>query len=166
MPVNATLIQTFFAGFFCGDSTHDTRGSQVSHTCKTSITDLYNSTHIANTTDYYKNNEYNTYMYATEAKKLIETHAAKYPKDEQLFFLYMAFQNCHAPYQVPDKYQAMYPSLKAGSQRCFNAMVTAMDETVGVIHSTLKAANGGRMYNNSLIVYSSDNGGPAKMSNK
>jgi hypothetical protein len=31
-------------------------------------------------------------MYATEATKLIEAHAAKYPDDEQLFFLYMAFQ--------------------------------------------------------------------------
>ena len=37
-------------------------GRQVSHTCGTQVVDLYNSTHIANTTDYYRNHEYNTYM--------------------------------------------------------------------------------------------------------
>jgi arylsulfatase A-like enzyme len=53
----------------------------------------------------------------------------------------------------------MYPHLPAAkSQRCFNAMVTAMDESVGAIYSALKGANGGKMYRNSIIVYSSDNG--------
>ena len=139
--------------------------AQVSHTCKLSVTDLYNSTHIANMTDYYKNHEYNTYMYAHEAGKLIHAHVAAHAHDVTAtpFFLYMAFQNCHAPYQVPFKYQDMYPNLPANkSQRCFNGMVTAMDDSVGYIHDALTASG---MYANTIMVYSSDNGGPDHESN-
>lgn len=41
-------------------------------------------------------------------------------------------------------------------------MVTAMDTIVGATVSALKETG---MYNNSIIIYTSDNGGPAKMSN-
>jgi arylsulfatase A-like enzyme len=60
-----------FFGFFCGASTHDTRGSQISHTCKLEVTDLYNTTHIANTTGphggWATNHYYNTHMYQRDA---------------------------------------------------------------------------------------------------
>ena len=47
---------------------------------------------------------------------------------------------CHAPCQVPTKYRDMYPALPANqSQRCFNALVSAMDESVGTIVDALKA---------------------------
>ena len=148
-------------GFMLGESTHDTRGSQVSHTCKTSVTDLYNGTHIANTSAYYNNHVYNTHMYAAEAKRIILEHGATSPDNP--LFLYMAFQNCHAPYQAPDEYQDMYPGLPKGkSQRCFNAMVTAMDESVGVIVDALKQ---GGLYNDTVLIWTADNGGPAKMAN-
>ena len=92
-------------------------------------------------------------MYAAEARKLIFGHANDTSLQHTPFFLYMAFQNCHAPYQVPDKYQAMYPHLPEGkSQRCFNAMVSAMDEAAGAIVDALKTT---KMYENSVIVYSS-----------
>ena len=57
----------------------------------------------------------------------------------------------------------MYPQYPAqGSRRCFNGMVTAMDEAVGAIVGELKSS---QLYGNSIIVYSSDNGGPAQRSN-
>ena len=75
----------------------------------------------------------------------------------------MAFQNSHAPYQVPQEYLDLYPNLpQEGSQRCFNAMCSALDESVGVIADALHTTG---MYSNTVIVYSSDNGGPAKESN-
>lgn len=86
-------------GFLCGASTHDTRGSQTKHTCGLSVTDLYNSSRIANDTAYATNRVYSTFMYAREAARLIEAHDQSRP-----FFLYMAFQNSHAPYQVPHEY--------------------------------------------------------------
>ena len=87
---------------------------------------------------------------------------AAHPVTDPLF-LYMAFQNSHAPYQCPDQYTDMYPDLpRNGSRNCFNAMVTALDESVGVIVDSLKSA---ALYDNTVIVYSSDNGGPARESN-
>ena len=71
-----------------------------------------------------------------------------------LFILLQAFQNCHAPYQVPDAYQDMYPGLPRGkSQRCYNAMATAMDESVGVIVDALKQS---QLYQNTIIIWTSD----------
>ena len=85
-PVGRGFDSSF--GYFCGDSTHDTRGSQESHTCGMSVTDLYNSTHPANTSDFATNRVYNTHMYAELASELIHAHDQTKP-----FFLYMAFQN-------------------------------------------------------------------------
>ena len=80
-PVGRGFDTSF--GFFCGDSTHDTRGSQVSHTCKLSITDLYNSTRPANESGphggWATNRVYNTHMYATLAEDVIAAHAKDYP---------------------------------------------------------------------------------------
>ena len=91
-------------------------------------------------------------MYAAEAKRIILDHGTKSPDNP--LFLYMAFQNCHAPYQVPDKYQDMYPGLPKGkSQRCFNAMVTAMDESVGVIVDALKQ---GGLYNDTVLIWTAE----------
>lgn len=135
----------------CGSSTHDTRGSQVSHTCKISVTDLLNSTQIANSSDWYKNRVYSTHMYSELAVDLIREHARS-GETPQPLFLYMAWQNCHAPYQAPTKYQALYPDLPAGkSQRCFNAMVSAMDEGIGAI---VDAVNASGMYPNTVFFYS------------
>jgi len=147
-----------YFGYFLGQSSHDNRSSQESHTCRTPVKDLFNGTFVANTSDYYKNNIYNTHMYASEAERIIMGHDPQEP-----LFLYMAFQNCHGPYQAPEEYQDMYPSLPKGkSQRCYNAMVTALDESIGRIVEALKKSG---LYGNSVIVFTSDNGGPAKMAN-
>jgi arylsulfatase I/J len=131
-PVGRGFDTSF--GFFCGDSTHDTRGSQVSHTCRLSITDLYNSTHTANESGphggWATNRVYNTHMYAALAAEVITTHGREQATatPSQPLFLYMAFQNSHAPYQCPDKYLDLYPQWPLeGSRRCFNGMVSAVD---------------------------------------
>ena len=114
------------------------------------------------------NRYYNTDMYANLAVDVIAKHARenrnRAAATQQPLFLYMAFQNSHAPYQCPTKYTTdVYPNLPVnGSQWCFNGMVTAMDNSVGKIVDALKT-NG--LYENTIIVYSSDNGGPASMAN-
>ena len=146
-------------GFMLGDSRHDNRSSQVTHTCGLPVTDLFNTSHIANDTAYYRNNEYSSYMYANEARRIIAAHDA----DAAPLFLYMAFQNTHAPYQSPQCYRDRYPALPKGeSQRCFNAMASALDDAVGAIVRALHEAN---MYDNCVIIFTSDNGGPARRGN-
>jgi arylsulfatase A-like enzyme len=148
-------------GFMLGQSSHDNRSSQVSHTCGVPVKDLYNGSRIANDTSYAYDNLYDERMYAAQARDLILAHgqaAAGVP-----LYLYMAFQNCHAPYQAPQEYLDRYPTLPAGeSQRCYNAMVAALDDTVGAIVAALEEAG---MSDNTVIIFTSDNGGPAQEAN-
>ena len=75
---------------------------------------------------------YSTEMYGREAVKLIDSHAAKTRaatvKNEG-FFLYLAFQDCHAPYSAPQRYLDRLPQLK-GMRKYFNAMIAAVDDQV------------------------------------
>lgn len=107
--------------------------------------------------DWYRDGEplkeegYTTNLLAAEAVKVIE----KQPKDKPLF-LYLAFNAVHAPHQVPDSYKEPYANLK-GARKTYAGMLAAMDEAIGKVIGALEAKG---MRNNTLILFSSDNGGP------
>jgi len=71
-------------------------------------------------------------------------------------FLYLPFQNVHAPMQVPKEYEDMYPDIEDDDRRVFSGMVTALDDAVGSVVDALQESG---MYDNSVIVFLSDNGG-------
>jgi len=81
-------------------------------------------------------------------------------KQEKPFFLYLPFQNIHGPYTCDKKYRDQYTSQGAkftdGEQTMFG-YITEMDTAVGTVIAALKAS--GR-YENSIIIFSSDNGAP------
>ncbi len=94
---------------------------------------------------------YSTFLVAKEAARLIREQ----PKDKPLF-LYVAFNAVHAPHQVPESYKAPYAQLPE-PRRTYAGMVAAMDEAVGQIIAALDEKG---LRQNTLIVFSSDNGGP------
>jgi arylsulfatase A-like enzyme len=94
---------------------------------------------------------YSTFLVAREAARLIREQ----PKDKPLF-LYVAFNAVHAPHQVPESYKAPYTHL-AEPRRTYAGMVGAMDEAVGQILAALDEKG---LRQNTLIIFSSDNGGP------
>lgn len=98
-----------------------------------------------------KEEGYSTHLVAKEACRLIETQE----KDKPLF-LYVPFNGVHSPMQVPDSYLAPYASLE-GPRRQLAGMLAAVDEAIGQIADALENAG---MRENTLIVFSSDNGGP------
>ncbi len=108
--------------------------------------------------DWYRNGQkcndegYTTHLVAREAVGVI----ARQPKDKPLF-LYVPFNAVHAPWQVPQKYMQPYAALK-DPRRTYAGMVAALDEAVGQIIAAVEKA--GRR-DNTLFVFSSDNGGPA-----
>ena len=76
---------------------------------------------------------------------------------EPPFFLYLPYQALHAPLQVPAQYLASVPpSVTDPDRRVYLAMLAALDLSVGKIVETLKETG---EYNNTLIVFTTDNGG-------
>jgi arylsulfatase A-like enzyme len=88
-----------------------------------------------------------------EAVKIIENQ----PKDKPLF-LYFASLAPHAPYQAQKSDEDRYAStIKDPTRRTYAAMITSVDDQVGRIVAALDKRG---MRENTLIVFSSDNGGP------
>ena len=95
---------------------------------------------------------YTTTLLGREAARRIREREKSKP-----FFIYVPFNAVHAPHQVPEKYLAPYGDLK-GDRRLYAGMLAAMDESVGEIIAALDAEG---LRKDTLIIFSSDNGGPA-----
>lgn len=94
---------------------------------------------------------YSTELVGKEAARLVRERDKSKP-----LFLYVPFNGVHAPHQVPDRYLALYPTLQ-GNRKIYAAMISALDDAVGEI---VKALDDEKLRDNTLIVFSSDNGGP------
>lgn len=95
---------------------------------------------------------YSTFLIAKEAVRLIQAQ----PKDKPLF-LYVPFNAVHGPHQVPEEYKKPYAQLPE-PRRTYAGMLAAMDESIGRILAALDERG---MRQNTLILFSSDNGGPS-----
>ena len=88
-----------------------------------------------------------------EAVRLIEKQDKNKP-----FFLYFASLAPHAPYQAKKADEDRYVStIKDPTRRTYAAMITSVDDQVGRIVAALEKRG---MRENTLILFSSDNGGP------
>jgi len=77
-------------------------------------------------------------------------------KDEA-FFLYASFNAPHAPMQATEADLQLYSHIKDEKRRTYSAMVHRLDVNIGRIMEELKAQN---LYENTVVVFLSDNGGP------
>ena len=117
-------------------------------------------THSAHgVTDWYRNNRlvkekgYVTTLLGNDAVKLIGAHDPKTP-----LFLYLTFTAPHAPYQAPQEYIDKLKQIAAPSRRIYAAMINGMDDQIGRVVAALDKR---KMRDNTLIIFQSDNGGPA-----
>lgn len=101
---------------------------------------------------------YSTELIGKEAAKRIRERDKNKP-----LFLYVPFNGVHSPFQVPERYLSLYPKLE-GNRKIYAAMITALDDAVAEI---VKAIEDEKLGDNTLVVFSSDNGGPnpGKLSN-
>jgi arylsulfatase A-like enzyme len=94
---------------------------------------------------------YSTHLIAREAARRIRERDSAKP-----LFLYVPFNAVHAPHQVPPAYAEAYTQFE-GERQIYAGMVAALDEAIGQIVSAVTDAG---MLDNTLFIFSSDNGGP------
>lgn len=101
-----------------------------------------------------KDGEYLTDRLTAEAEKFIAANTAK------PFFLYLAHYAVHTPLTAKKEVIAKYKQGPLGKQSnpTYAAMVESMDESVGRI---LKALDDHKLADNTVIIFTSDNGGLA-----
>jgi arylsulfatase A-like enzyme len=99
-----------------------------------------------------KEDGYFTTLIGDEAVDIIDRHDTARP-----LFLYVASLAPHAPYQAPQKDIDAYKNAAGDVHRhTYAAMITDLDTQVGRIVAALKQK---KMLDNTLIIFSSDNGG-------
>ena len=95
--------------------------------------------------------EYLTDALSREAVHYIE----KYQDDP--FFIYLAYNAPHSPMQATDKYLDRYPDIDNKKRKTYAAMVSAVDDGVGLVLSKLESLG---LSEKTIVVFLSDNGGP------
>ncbi len=101
---------------------------------------------------FFKEDGYFTTLIGNEAVNIINNHDTAKP-----LFLYVASLAPHAPYQAPKQDVEAYKNAAGAEHRhIYAAMITDLDTQVGRIVAALKQKN---MLDNTLIIFSSDNGG-------
>ncbi|MFO1477675.1 MAG: arylsulfatase [Verrucomicrobiota bacterium] len=107
--------------------------------------------------DWYRDNQqvrepgYTTELLGQDAVRYIERHDPATP-----FYLYLAFNAPHTPYQAPPEYIDRYKNIQDPTRRTYAAMVTCLDDQVGLVVSALEKKG---LRGNTLILFNSDNGG-------
>lgn len=96
--------------------------------------------------------EYITDGLSREASRFVENAA----KSEKPFFLYLAYNAPHSPLEAKEEDLLLYKHIKDEKRRTYAAMVHAVDRGVESLVETLKETG---EYENTLIVFLSDNGG-------
>lgn len=97
-------------------------------------------------------NEYLTTALSKDAAKFIEN-------SEKPFCLYLAYNAPHLPLEAPKETIEKYSHIKDKKRRVYSAMVDELDQGVGIVIEALKKSG---KYENTLIFFLSDNGGPRK----
>ncbi|PWJ55555.1 arylsulfatase A-like enzyme [Dyadobacter jejuensis] len=96
--------------------------------------------------------EYVTDGLSREAMGMIKGAAS----NKKPFFLYLAYNAPHVPLEAKEEDLKHFAHIKDKDRRTYAAMVYAVDRGVGEIVKVLKETN---QYDNTLIVFLSDNGG-------
>lgn len=99
---------------------------------------------------------YGDFMFFGRAAATIVNHSQAVPR--QPLFFYLATQVSHQPVQAPGRFESLFDKATCPSVVEY-AMTAVLDEGLGNITSALKRTG---MWNSTLFVFSSDNGGPVR----
>ncbi len=93
---------------------------------------------------------YLTFAFADEATSFIRR------QKDSAFFLYLAFNAPHTPFQAPNEFVRKFSNVQDETKRVYYAMIAALDDAIGKVLNTLDETG---ITKNTLIIFTSDNGG-------
>ena len=111
------------------------------------------------------NGSYSGTIYATEALRVVANHNATHASGNawpRPLFLYIGWQINHTPLQVPGRYLDRFPHIDEPRRKAYSAMTAFVDDGLGNLTAALQRRG---MWQNTLLVVTSDNGGPAGSGN-
>ncbi|CAI5454349.1 unnamed protein product [Caenorhabditis angaria] len=103
--------------------------------------------------DFSQNGVYSTDLFTDVAASVLDNHNMSKP-----FFMFLSYQAVHPPLQVPRVFEKYCSRVKGRYRRTYCGMLTSMDFAIGRLIDYLKMAN---LYEDTVIVFTSDNGGTA-----
>jgi len=112
----------------------------------------FNAGNILRGTTEVESMDYTTDAFGREGVAFIEQH-----KGEKPWFLYLAFNAVHTPMHATDKKMETFSAIENRGRRTYASMMSSMDDAIGQVIETLKKTG---QYNNTLVAFISDNGGP------
>jgi arylsulfatase A-like enzyme len=107
--------------------------------------------------DWFRDNEpvveegYTTQLLGKDAVRYIGAQDPAKP-----FYLYLAFNAPHTPYQAPQDYIDRFAHIEEPTRRIFAAMVSCLDDEIGKVVAALDKQG---LRDNTIILFHSDNGG-------
>ncbi|KAL7575423.1 hypothetical protein ACA910_007326 [Epithemia clementina (nom. ined.)] len=107
--------------------------------------------------------QYSSPLFAREAIRMMKEYTMnrtnKQEQRDNPLFQYLAFQAVHCPNEVPQKYIDLYHNRTEWTEqrKIYAGMLTAADEAIGqVVHAYEQAG----LWDNTLLIFTTDNGGP------
>lgn len=98
---------------------------------------------------------YSTDLLGAEAEHFVKQASSSNP-----WFLYLAFNAPHAPFQAKAQDLEKYSQLRQPDRRAYAAMVDCMDQAIGKVLAVVEARSDAT---NTLVLFFSDNGGAARV---
>ncbi len=140
----------FFYGFLSGSHDYSKSTTDPQHK-KAGLRPIMRNTKIEPPIQ--ESGGYLTEMFTDEAVRFIER-----TDDDKPFFLYLAYNAVHYPWDVPQKYIERVQGLDTHDERkLFAAMVLALDDGVGAVMNALQKKG---VDKDTLVIFMSDNGTP------
>lgn len=171
LPINRGFASSL--GILGGSAGYNSYSRRYGPAPSMYFSDLWEDTHPTNSS------RYATDLYTDKVNSIAAKHVKEMPATPM--FIHLAHQAPHGPYEAPKESVLKYVDAtfwnecagnyctanetnKKWFRQVYLAMVTAMDDGIGSVIKTLKAE---KIYDNTLVVFCSDNGGKApKIRNK
>eukprot|EP01084_Bolivina_argentea_P003676 6916_1 len=108
------------------------------------------------------NGDYSTWLYGNETMRLLKDYDEN-STNQNPFFIYLPFQAVHFPLEAPQYIvETFRQTIDFPPRRKYAAMTTVLDDVIGQIVNFLQNDSKKNLWDNLMLIFSSDNGAPVR----